>query len=395
MMRDGCSFGSECGAILVHMAVALLVATALSALAIDSGVMWLARTQAQNAADAAALSGAAAMACDIGDWSDSSLIKRSAITLAREHGVWTEPSRLLPEDVLFPVCPDGSPDSCVRVNIYRDEEHGNALPAVFLPLVGVSSQNVRATATAQVVPVSVTDCLRPWAIPDKWIENYPEPAPWTEDKTFDKYDGRGNPLPTADVYRPPSLNDPGTGFRTETDCGAEITLKHGDPGDSMASGWFHAVDLPRADGGGGGGSQYRRNIESCNGQPIAIGDSLPLQSGNVVGPTAQGVRDLIAQDPTAYWDRVARAVRGGCMEAGTCLKSPRLVAIAAFDIDAFVSSGRRGGGDVIVRNILGFFIDRLEDGDVVGFLTLYPGLAIGEPMVGHRSAFMKMVALVR
>ena len=32
------------------------------------------------------------------------------------------------------------------------------------------------------------------------------------------------------------------------------------------------------------------------------GDLLLMEPGNMVGPTTQGIEDLIAQDPDAYWD---------------------------------------------------------------------------------------------
>ena len=50
--------GGERGAVLVHVAVAMLALIAFSALAIDYGALLVSRSQAQNAADAAALAGA-------------------------------------------------------------------------------------------------------------------------------------------------------------------------------------------------------------------------------------------------------------------------------------------------------------------------------------------------
>src|SRR6476646_5271241 len=57
-------FGDEEGAILVQVAIAILVLTALATFVIDHGVLWVSRGQAQNAADAGALSGAIARAYD-------------------------------------------------------------------------------------------------------------------------------------------------------------------------------------------------------------------------------------------------------------------------------------------------------------------------------------------
>ena len=43
---------SERGAILVHVAIAMLALIAVNTFVVDYGVMWVARRQAQNAADA-------------------------------------------------------------------------------------------------------------------------------------------------------------------------------------------------------------------------------------------------------------------------------------------------------------------------------------------------------
>ena len=50
------------GAMLMHIAISMLALLAFSALAVDYGIMWAARRQAQNTADSAALTGAVSMA---------------------------------------------------------------------------------------------------------------------------------------------------------------------------------------------------------------------------------------------------------------------------------------------------------------------------------------------
>ena len=54
--------------------------------------------------------------------------------------------------------------------------------------------------------------------------------------------------------------------------------------------------------GGTGGNDYRDNITDCNGTPVQIGDMLPIETGNMIGPTQHGMEDLIALDPSAHWD---------------------------------------------------------------------------------------------
>ena len=54
----------ERGAIIIHVAFALLALLAFSAFVVDMGMMWVSRGQAQNAADAGALAGAVALMRD-------------------------------------------------------------------------------------------------------------------------------------------------------------------------------------------------------------------------------------------------------------------------------------------------------------------------------------------
>ncbi len=58
----------ERGAILIQVAISIMALTAFTAFVVDYGVLWVARGQAQNAADAGALAGAIALAFDDVDY---------------------------------------------------------------------------------------------------------------------------------------------------------------------------------------------------------------------------------------------------------------------------------------------------------------------------------------
>ena len=102
----------------------------------------------------------------------------------------------------------GPPDTCVRVDAFRNQARGNALPMFFGNLVGVSSQGVRATATAQIVSADTTECRSPGP---SWIDGTSttprEPSPTTRTRirttassTFDKYsDGKGTNPPRSRI----------------------------------------------------------------------------------------------------------------------------------------------------------------------------------------------------
>ena len=77
----------------------------------------------------------------------------------------------------------GPPDTCVKVDAFRNLARGNPLPVFFGSIVGLTNQGVRATATAQIISANMTDCLKPWAVIDRWDEfdgvepDYPNPDP--------------------------------------------------------------------------------------------------------------------------------------------------------------------------------------------------------------------------
>jgi hypothetical protein len=369
---------------------------------VDHGVVMVSRGQAQNAADAGALAGAVARAFDDpADPPETPIVASAATQVAFENLIFGAPGTV---GVTF-ACPPGVDSRCVRVDVYRNGEAESApLPAFFAPLLGIESQGVRATATARVTFGNATECMRPFAVADRWIEQAGNP------ERYNRWVSQGNDvieLNPHDIYAPPSADDPGTGFRLPDHLGAETTLKNGNPqnnNEPITPGWFLAVRLP--DGSGGytsGAASYRENIGRCVGQPVAIGDYLPTESGAMVGPTREGIEDLIALDPSAYWDADELRVRNSC--APECAPfSPRMVALAVFDIDEFQynraannwSHCPTGGRCVRVVNILGFFVSHMEGNDVIGYLAMHPGqLTGGAPVVTEEASFLASVQLVR
>src|SRR5688572_4308918 len=83
--------GDEQGAVLVQVAIAMLVLGAMATFVVDHGIQWVSRGQAQNAADAGALSGAIARAYD--ELTDppagNGTTYSSAMGAALANNVWT------------------------------------------------------------------------------------------------------------------------------------------------------------------------------------------------------------------------------------------------------------------------------------------------------------------
>ena len=177
------------GAILVQVAIMLIGLLALTAFVIDQGVMLVSRGQAQNAADAGALAAATYLAFDSpGDQPGAQAIGEG---FSEANWVWGQPPDVTPADVTFPPCPPGAPgpaDQCVRVDVFRNQRPGGSpLPVFFASLVGVSNQGVRATATAQVFMGDTSQCLKPWAILDKWFDS--QPGGWDPDAVYEEAGG--------------------------------------------------------------------------------------------------------------------------------------------------------------------------------------------------------------
>jgi hypothetical protein len=372
--------------------------------------MWAARRQAQNAADAAALAGAISLAYV--DFDDHELARQSALAVAAQNLVWGEAPDVTAADITFPPCPPGSPgedtNSCIRVNVFRNQRAGGSpLPTFFAKLVGIDEQGVRATATAEALFGDSTDCVKPFAIPDKWDENMNDAGPpeWSETDTFERYQQNGPDRGQLITPGVPDEYSAGSGYSAESvalgggDYGRYITLYNSSPHDTVRAGWYHPVRIARP-----GGNEYSDNIASCNPTIIGPGTVLDVENGRMVGPTETGVAALVAQDSLADWDPSLNdgrgGVKGGCMSmtTGGCAISPRLVAIPVYDPDAYNAMTASGGGHQTVQivKIVGFFMDKQQaDGDVKGWITTYPS----KPNAGMGGVpgdnFIVSVALVR
>ena len=409
---------SERGAVVAHVAIAMVGLLAFSTFALDYGVMWTARRQAQNSADAAAMAGAITLAYSGLDRDAAAPIARQrALEAAARNRIWGEAPDNASVDVFVPYdCPAGSPgagtNACIRVDVYREPAKGNPLPTFFGNLAGVTQQGVRATATAEVMIGDSTDCVKPFAIPDKWLERRDDVAPagFSGDDAFDRYNQQGGLLPGAvDEYRPPNGSDPGTGFtRTSvgvggSDYGTLIQLKAA-TGNKVGAGFFQLMEIDCP-----GANCAEWNILNCNPTVVGPGSGINgAEPGAKLGPVSTALQELYNRDSSATWDPNLYGpnkggISGGCMAGGTCAISPRLMAVGVYNTDTFAQSlggGQGGGGRATpleITKIIGFFLAAPPDrrGEISGYITYYP--APPRPMVSNspQSAFVISIAMVR
>jgi hypothetical protein len=395
---------------LIFVALSVLMLTAFSAFVLDYGVMWMSRRQAQNAADAGALAGAIARAFD--EPSAPGPVTTAAATQAAQLNlIMGEPGGVVVNTGPCPAWSTGG--ECVRVDVYRDSTNGStALPVYFATLFGVTSQQVRATATARVAGANTSNCLKPWIVPDIWLEEgvLRSTFPDTYDAWIPVTGETMGPNPDSnDLYIAPDAEsgDPGTGFQTDLDVGRVVTLKAGSF-DTISDSVFFRWDVPREDGieDGSDNEQYRANISGeCSGIDIGIGDiindpdcsgysCLRTLDGSADGPTWQETRRVVDADPGAYWDETSDSVQGSAYAT-----SPRVIHMPVFDIDHFASQWRQHGSQFTLRivNIVSFFIESYtqDPSTVTGRFMHSGGTTTTGSTVPLESSFLKTIHLIQ
>ncbi len=350
----------ERGVSLMLVAISMVVLLGMAALAIDVGMLYTAKGQAQNAADSGALAGAGALLINPYDATTATSV---AETFAEKHEIIKQQVQIDPAaDVQVDLA-----KKQVTVTARRIQARGNAVPTFFAKILGWDLVDIQATATAEVDLASAAACLKPWAIPDAYDDLV---API----------GEFNP---GDYYEP-GVTSWGSTYRTsDADFGVQLVLKPSSPGDAIAPGQFFPIDLPQPSGPVTGGSNYRDNIATCNGQVVSLGDTLMTENGNMIGPTKQGVDDLIAQDPDATWDSTVGVVDSAFPPGA----SPRIVRVPMFDPRYPPTSGKQ---DIQITNIAGFFIEGIGgNGKLTG--RLMPATGTGAPAPGTMLMAVRLV----
>jgi hypothetical protein len=441
------------GAVLIHVAFALLALIGFTAFVVDMGVMWVSRGQAQNAADAGALAGAVALMRD-GGWSAEA--QKSALQWAGANAVFGLQNSAANVRVTFSgptgtcgascdvasIPPCGEQPGCVRADVFRnmpDRDYrggatlGAPVATLFGPMVGVTQQGVRATATAEVAPANLAQCMLPFAVIDRWADNY-DPTPVTTHFPDDGLIGAAGWTPNdayepaaepADVYIPPYAGNTGhTGWRLTNDYGRQLVLRDGSAG-SYPSGWSQLVCLNGA--AACSGTEVRDWLTACNPQQVGIAPAvnpctaadaphgcIEVRTGLAEAPVTEGVENIVALDPAAAWSSGAHGPLGpgtGAVTGGQGMTTPRIRGMVVLDIGHYASSGCAGGTCVAkVANIIGFFVEgicntvTLDAGlvcddptsDVVGRIVTLPAQhAAGTGEVVSNASFIHVVRLVR
>ena len=337
----------ERGVSLFLIVLGLTFLLGIAGLGIDLATLYVARNEAQRAADAAALAGAQQFQSYV---AEGLMTATAAETLATEQAVATGNQNLIigqspslsttnfnPAASSSNSCPPPSGvsggcynfsttnDPRVTVRVYKN------MPTYFMRIFGITSVPVEVSATAEAYvpegdngPPSTVTCLKPWLLPNCDTDHGAAPGstnanpncPCGSGQPCASYtDSSGVSHPSggyAEYFVNPSepyqvLNP---GLTPTGAVGEELTIKPGDPNSNAvpAPSKFWPIFLPSngsftcpscassdmASGGTNSASLYRENIECCSQTQITCGlNTVTPITGDKTGPTGQGVDCLI------------------------------------------------------------------------------------------------------
>jgi hypothetical protein len=299
------------GATLVILAFGMLALTGMLGVAIDLVAFYTVRSEAQRAADAAALAGAREFVYSgctggaSGTSCTSAAVKATAAAKATAIGnnnLVGGASPAISGSIAGSCPPSSSNDICftsdaagtnprVSVLVQRTTAHGNAMPTFFARILGVTKVDVSAQATAEAFnptggtatsPSICLSCLKPFIAVD-----------CDTSRVVPQTDANANPVCTvtgSPNSRNPYFFNPTTkavvnpGTAPSGVIGEAITLHaNGGPAD------WGTIDL----GQGNGASATSAAITSCYPGNWGCGDQIDLVPGKKVGPITSGVQDLI------------------------------------------------------------------------------------------------------
>jgi len=357
-LRNTSAPSRQRGSVIVFGALSLVFLAGMATLGVDYGFLQYKRSQLQNAADAAALSGAAELLRSGGNLSAAT---ETAVRFGQANlGDLDRPSVAVTDgDVAFyqgEALIEAGPADTVGVRVGRTLARGNAVDMFLAPVLGWNTQDLSATARASLFCSNQTHCLKPFSPPAKftWDDSCDPNVRFRDNGAFDP----SSVCETASVV----VLGYGPG-----DLGTRITLKLGDASDTVVPGHFNPVDYPAVNRGTpeSGASIYRLNIAGClgsNNTVVGVGDELQIEPGNMVGPTRQGLDDVFAADPDAAWDAESKAITGS--RFSDPMKSPRVALIPFYDPSRPQMSGRN---TIFVYQLGAVFIESLDNrGNVSG-----------------------------
>jgi hypothetical protein len=306
------------GAVLIWVTFFLVVLLGFVALGIDVAKVMATRSQLQNAADAAALSGASAVDPTSGLLVEGIAKSRAYYTATKNSAFVGSRDSVIVDtttDVVVSVA-----DSTVWVKVRRENGSGTGVIPYFSQIFGTTFYNVAAQATAKVVPSNPCALIIPIAV-------QPEP-----------------------------------GVTYQTGCANEYILKEG--GGSGVQEHYGGIQFPPCpDGPCGslssqGAALLRCQLDFGYSCCLKLGDCIPAQTGVMSGPIRQAIQDRFSRDTDG--------------RQGICYEGPggyhgNMARVVIVPITGPVTGG--GGGCYTIQSFASFFIKSIPSGGANSVIT--------------------------
>jgi hypothetical protein len=379
-----CRRQGERGMTLILVALCIVVFIGIAALAVDVGVLYTARTSAQHAADAGALAGAFTFV-DNPLAAQPATAVDAAVRIANQNNVMGTAAGVTAGDVTVDL-----PNRRVTVLAPRNASRGNAIALYFARIFGLTTSDIAASATAEASSTPTGGrCIKPIYIPNTAL------SPAVD-------------APTACNASPPQIMfDPATGqlsawmqSQPNQGFGANITLKPNSPPGALVPSQYYTLDL------GAGANTYACVWASCMSDPacgasqtiVQCGTQYPVKTGNMVGPTKQGMDNLICgpsgncnTDPADTWGGVGVYYPPGGGPASSTSRSLQVAPV--WDDCAQVINPGTNGQQAKVIGFVEIFVDGITGNNVVGHVVNPQGCS-GNPG-GGTGPFATPIRLVQ
>lgn len=359
------------GMTLPLVALFIVVLFAFAALAIDLGILYTARTSAQHAADAGALAGAYTFINP--NVLQPASAQNAAVAVAIQNKILGQglTAGSFSNSSASP-CPASSAATgvCVdtanrRVTVYIARTGSNSVGTFFARAIGWNSVAVTTRATAEASSAGTGSyCIKPMYMPNTALSSISDPTAacaahqviFSSQQQLSPWIQQQNPSPLgSDTQR---------------------TLKIGNPNQTLTSSQFLALDFCASLPAGTcnqGAQSYSCGISNClndcvpAGAPaISCNQPYPVETGNMVGPTNQGVIQLIGQNgnssPYSWVDGSDGLYFSG--PNGQTTNAPNVVTVPVWDNCTQPINSGTAGQAVNVVGFLTVFIDSVNAGTV-------------------------------
>jgi len=331
------------GMTLLVVCLLLIAFLGIAALCIDLGVLYTARTSAQHAADSAALAGAFTFV-NSPNAIQPAAAREAAIAAAGTNKILAQTVSINASDVSV-----DTTNRLVTVTVSRTGTGG--VPTFFGKVLGMSQVSVQTQATAHAsTSAGATRCIKPVYIPNTIFSALPPAQACPAQQVI--FDSNHNISPWA--------QNANGALRFSGQCNL---IRSTNPSGALMPSQFYSLDF------GSGAATYRAVWSQCLNEVsgatpniVHCGDSIPIKTGNMVGPTNQGVDTMVGNPPDVWLGQdPTTGVFQYQTSSGISDTSKSLGTLAVWDNCKYTISPGKHGQAVPVIGFLEVFVDGMSD----------------------------------